>query len=264
MDKVEQFTVVSEDGTVIAAERRPGPGQAVLLVHGVAMDRRVWTDSGFLAALPADADVTSVDLRGRGDSGPGGSAAAHAPHRYTADLRAVLDHLGHDRCTVIGLYYGGRVALAAAAADARISRVVSFCAHAEAVVIPGDAVEEEARAVEGLDGAAYLRDNFVAKGAPPWMVDACDRVDRRELGHATRGLLLGGEREAPRGFPDQEVVLVTASGDADLEPFRASERRLDARLWLLDAESRVKAAARLAEVARVIPAGTAATGRAPG
>ncbi|MFF8841092.1 alpha/beta fold hydrolase [Streptomyces sp. NPDC015130] len=246
----ERFSVVSADGTRIVAERRPGPGPAVVLVHGVAMDRRVWTDSGFLAALPADADVIAVDLRGRGESGPGHTGEGHAPDRYTADLRAVLDHVGREDCTLVGLYFGGRVALWTAAEDPRVARAVSFCAHAEEVVIPVEAVEEEARAVEGPDGHAYLRENFLAKGAPAWMVEACDRVDRRELGAATRGLLHGAERAAERGTRDQELVLVTASGDQDLDPFLAGAKRLGARLLLLDAPTRVRAAALVTEVAR--------------
>ncbi|MFJ8808168.1 alpha/beta fold hydrolase [Streptomyces sp. NPDC102490] len=256
MRSSECFAVVAADGTRIVAERWPGPGPAVVLVHGVAMDRRVWSDSGFLAALPADADVTAVDLRGRGESDPVGTAEAHAPDRYTADLRAVLDHLGRDRYTLLGLYFGGRVALWTAGEDSRVARAVSFCAHAEEVVIPTDAVEEEARAVEGPDGHAYLRENFLAKGAPAWMVDACDRVGRRELGAATRGLLHGAERAVERGTPEQELVLVTASGDPDLDPFRAGEKRIGARLWLLDAPTRVRAAARLPEVARELVPGT--------
>ena len=249
---VERYEVVSADGTPIVCARRPGPGETVVLLHGVAMDRQVWLDSGFLTALPPDTDVISVDLRGRGESGAVGTSESHAPDRYVEDVRAVLDRFGRDRYSLFGLYFGGRIALWSAASDERVARAFSFCAHGEEVEIPVDAVEEEARAVEGPDGHAYLRENFLSKGAPEWMVDACDRVDRRELGVATRGLLHGAHRAAERGGPDQELVLITASGDADLEPFHAGEKRLGARLWLVDSPTRVRAAARLAEVGRSV------------
>ncbi|MGX8903798.1 alpha/beta fold hydrolase [Streptomyces netropsis] len=243
----EEFAVSSADGTVIRGISRPGCGETLVLVHGVAMDSRVWGDSGFLDALP-DAPVVAVDLRGRGESSHAGTAAGHALDRYVEDVRAVLDRFGRERYTVFGLYFGGRIALRVAGADTRVVRAISFCAHGEEVEIPADAVEEEARAVEGPGGHAYLRDHFTAKGAPAWMVEACGRVDGGQLGAATRGLLHGSHRRTERGHPDQELVLITAAGDADMAPFHAGEKRLGARLWLVDSPTRVKAAARLPDV----------------
>ncbi|MFI1942199.1 alpha/beta fold hydrolase [Streptomyces purpureus] len=246
----EAFEVTSRDGTLIRGVRRPGPGEPLVLVHGVAMDRRIWYESGFLDALGGDAHVITVDLRGRGESEKVGSAEGHGIDRYVEDLRAVFDRFGARRYGVFGTYFGGRIALAAAGTDPRVARAFSFCAHGEEVEIPEGAVEEEARAVEGPDGHRYLRDHFTRKGAPPWMVEACGRVDRDELGAATRGLLYGSDRRTERGHPDQELVLITAEGDADLAPFHAGEKRLGARLWLVGSPTRVRAAGRLAEVGR--------------
>ncbi|MFJ1749311.1 alpha/beta fold hydrolase [Streptomyces sp. NPDC088116] len=245
----ERFEAVSSDGTRVRGVRRPGPGETLVLVHGVAMDTRIWRESGFLDALP-DVDVVALDLRGRGESEHVGSAARHAVDRYVEDVQAVLDLFPRQRYGVFGTYFGGRVALRAAAADARVTRAFSFCAHGEAVDIPAGAVEEEASAIEGPDGHAYLRDHFTEVGAPPWMVEACDRVDQGELAAATRGLLYGSGRGVERRHHAQDLVLVTADGDPGLATFRASEKRLGARLWLVDSRSRVRAAARLAEVGR--------------
>lgn len=245
----ERFEAVSSDGARVRGVRRPGPGETLVLVHGVAMDTRIWGESGFLDALPG-IDVVALDLRGRGESEHVGSAARHAVDRYVEDVQAVLDLFPRQRYSVFGTYFGGRVALQAAAVDDRVARAFSFCAHGEAVDIPAGAVEEEASAIEGPDGHAYLRDHFTEVGAPPWMVEACDRVDQGELAAATRGLLYGSGRGVERRHPDQDLVLVTADGDSDLTTFRTSEKRLGARLWLVDSPSRVRAAARLAEVGR--------------
>lgn len=45
-------------------------------------------------------------------------------------------------------------------------------------------------------------------------------------------------------------MLITAEGDADLAPFRAGEHRLGARLWLVGAPTRIRAAGHLAETGR--------------
>ncbi|WP_308011149.1 alpha/beta hydrolase family protein [Streptomyces sp. AC495_CC817] len=260
----ERFDVVSRDGTVVRGVHRPGPGETVVLVHGIAMDHRIWWESGFLDGLPG-AHIVALDLRGRGDSPHVGTPEGHGMARYVDDLRAVLDRFGQERYTLVGTYFGGRLALHVAAADTRVTRVLSFCAHGEGVDIPPGAVEDEASAIEGPDGQTYLRDHFTKAGAPPWMVDACDRVDRGELAAATRGLLHGSHHQAERGRPEQDLVLITSASDTEMETFRASEKRLGARLLLVESPTRVQAAAHLGHVGRQVaellgPAGDVADG----
>ncbi|MFI9721920.1 alpha/beta fold hydrolase [Streptomyces sp. NPDC052396] len=247
-DGLEPFTVVSGDGVRLRGLRRPGPGPTAVLVHGVAMDTRVWAESGALGAL-AGAEVLALDLRGRGESDRVGSARRHSVAHCVADVQAVLDAFPRERYSVLGLYFGGRIALLTAAADARVTRAVSFCAHAEEVTLPEEAVEAEAAALEGPGGRAYLRDHFTKAGAPRWMTDACERADLGELAAVTRGLRYGSGQGVPPCRPGQELVLVTAGGDAGLAEFRAGERRLGAHLWLVDGATRIRAAHRLAEVA---------------
>ncbi|MCX2729184.1 alpha/beta fold hydrolase [Saccharopolyspora sp. NFXS83] len=257
-DELERFEATSRDGTLVRGVRRPGRGEPVVLIHGVAMDIGVWPESGFFDALPG-AELIAFDLRGRGASERVGTAEAHAVDRYVEDVQAVLDAFAHPSCSLFGLYFGGRVGLLTAEVDPRVSRVFSFCAHGERVEIPVDAVEDEAAAIAGGRGHAYLTDHFTAAGAPRWMVSACDRVDRAEVAAATRGLLHGSDRGARRGFAGQELVLITANGDGELDTFQAGARRLGAQLWLVDDRTRVRAAARVAEVgARV--AGLLGTG----
>ncbi|MEU1755747.1 alpha/beta fold hydrolase [Micromonospora matsumotoense] len=258
---LEPFETTSADGARLHGMRRPGTGTPVVLVHGVAMDWRIWADSGFLDAVP-DADLLALDLRGRGASERVGLPQRHGIDRHVEDVRAVMDLFGHPEYTVFGVYFGGRTALRVAADDSRVTGAYSFCAHAEEVELPDDAVEQEAAAIEAPDGHRYLTDHFHRVGAPDWMVDACRRVDLPELAAVTRGLWYGSARAVQRRDPGQDLVLVTAEGDPELDVFTAGERRLGARIWLVDSPTRVRAAHRLAEVgARVA---TEAAGHAAG
>jgi pimeloyl-ACP methyl ester carboxylesterase len=84
-------------------------GPAVLLLHGLGADRRVWDRvAPDLRPLPA----LALDARGHGESGDRSdhSLAAHADDAVTA-----LDALGFSRVLVVGHSWGGAVALTLAA-----------------------------------------------------------------------------------------------------------------------------------------------------
>jgi pimeloyl-ACP methyl ester carboxylesterase len=84
----------------------------VLAAHGITGNHRSW--QGVARALGPDATLIAPDLRGRGRSshlpGPFGMRA------HAADLVAVLDHLGIDRCLLAGHSMGAYVATVAATA----------------------------------------------------------------------------------------------------------------------------------------------------
>jgi pimeloyl-ACP methyl ester carboxylesterase len=84
----------------------------VLLLHGGAAHAH-WFD----AVLPALADrhhVVALDQRGHGES-EWAIPPAYASEDFADDLRAVLDHLGWTRASVVGHSMGGHNALAFAA-----------------------------------------------------------------------------------------------------------------------------------------------------
>ena len=99
-----------------------GDGEAVLLLHSGAADRRQW--DGQWAALTASHRVVRPDLRGFGATPP----PAEPGWSDSADLLALLDALGIDRVAVVGSSYGGRIALElATVAPHRVSQLLLLC-----------------------------------------------------------------------------------------------------------------------------------------
>lgn len=95
-----------------------GKGPVVLLITGSNLDRRMWArEAEWLA--PAFT-VVRYDLRAHGQS-----ETATAPFDHVGDLWSVLDELGIEKATLIGLSAGSTIALdAALAAPARVERLV--------------------------------------------------------------------------------------------------------------------------------------------
>jgi len=84
-----------------------GAGVPVALVHGNALDLRMWDDQ-----MPALADIARVvryDARGFGRS----TRDADTRYSHADDLWLLLDHLGIERAVLVGLSMGGRTAVEA-------------------------------------------------------------------------------------------------------------------------------------------------------
>lgn len=98
-------------GVRLAATRWPGSGPPVVLLHGLASQRRFWDlVVPSLAGLP----VLAVDQRGHGDSDQ-----PDAGYDFTdtvADLATALDALAWSRVVLVGHSWGASVALSFAAA----------------------------------------------------------------------------------------------------------------------------------------------------
>ena len=100
----------TEDGCQLAVrhlKRASETAPTVMLIHALAMDFDMWTDT--VRALRAEANVYAVDCRGHGQSekpeGPYDIA------RFSADICSVLDHLKADQAVVVGCSMGGTIAL---------------------------------------------------------------------------------------------------------------------------------------------------------
>ena len=85
-----------------------GDGDAVVLLHGFPLSRRIWDAS--MHALTRAHRVVAMDLRGMGASSvPDGP---YLMESLAGDVAAVLDALGIERATLVGHSLGGYVALA--------------------------------------------------------------------------------------------------------------------------------------------------------
>lgn len=109
LEPYEAFAVPVDGGELHVG--RWGTGDRVVVAaHGITGNHRSW--QGVARALGDDVSLVAPDLRGRGRSaalpGPFGMRA------HAADLVALVDHLGHDRCVLAGHSMGAYVATVAA------------------------------------------------------------------------------------------------------------------------------------------------------
>jgi 3-oxoadipate enol-lactonase len=82
-----------------------GSGPAVVLIHGMSLDTRMWDDQ--FDEFAKKYRVIRYDMRGFGKSDtPDGN-----PYSHHEDLQALLEHLSIRSATVVGLSLGGRVAV---------------------------------------------------------------------------------------------------------------------------------------------------------
>lgn len=102
---------VENDGVKIAFEET-GSGRPVMLVHGFAASRTSnWSGAGWFDALTASGRrVIAIDCRGHGESDKPHDPSAYG-NTMADDVIAVLDHLGIDRCELMGYSMGGRISL---------------------------------------------------------------------------------------------------------------------------------------------------------
>lgn len=130
--------------TLIA--RRGESGPAVVLVHALGLDWRMWEP--VMDRLAAGRRVFAYDIRGHGRAV--GSPAQFTMDEVGADLIAVLDVVGVQQAHVVGLSYGGGVAQTAAVAHPDRFASLALLATTD---FPFQAFEARARSGE-VDGMA--------------------------------------------------------------------------------------------------------------
>ena len=152
-----------------------GNGVPVVLVHGLALDARMWDEQ-----VPALSDIATViryDARGFGRSLRHDRDGAYT---HADDLWLLVDHLGIETVVLVGLSMGGRIVVEAALrAPKRVRALVLLDAVLDGV--PWDPESERGmQAIEsglrsgGLAAAkaAWLRHGFFApaRRAPTWRI----------------------------------------------------------------------------------------------
>jgi pimeloyl-ACP methyl ester carboxylesterase len=98
-----------DDGVGIAFETHGTGEPPLVLVHGYTGSSLDWTD--VVDALAARRTVVTFDHRGHGESTNTGDERSYSFQRLTADLAALVDHLGFDRFDLLGHSMGGVVAM---------------------------------------------------------------------------------------------------------------------------------------------------------
>ncbi len=136
--------VCCPSGTAYDLDGPERPGEPVVLIHGVGLDRTLWAaQRGALAPL---GPVLAYDMLGQGESpdppGPRGLAD------FADQLAALLDHLALERVRLIGFSMGGLVARAFAARwPARVSALVVMSSVYARDAAQRQAVEARCRAL---------------------------------------------------------------------------------------------------------------------
>ena len=132
-DPQRQTLLVDVDGGQLYLERS-GRGPALLMIHGWALDHRMFDPQR--VALDDDFCTLVYDRRGFG-----ASSAPPDLRRETSDLVQVLDGLGIERVHLLGMSQGGRIALRFAAEHPERLASLSL----QGPVIDGFTVEEPER-----------------------------------------------------------------------------------------------------------------------
>lgn len=107
------------DGTALYYEVM-GVGEPVILIHGGALDHRMWDDQ--FADLAARHRVIRYDVRGHGLS-----RSPYGGYKNHEDLAALLKHLEIERAHLVGLSLGCRIAVDLAISDPQAVRSLVLC-----------------------------------------------------------------------------------------------------------------------------------------
>jgi pimeloyl-ACP methyl ester carboxylesterase len=224
----ERFEAQVPGGRLVGVSAGEGP--AVVLLHGLGVDRSIWND--VLEPLAEEHRVIAFDQRGHGESSP-----ADRPYARHEDLLAVLDHCGIERAQLVGSSMGGEVALDAALAHpARVAGLVlldsSLGGHAWSRAWR-DSIRSirEAAAERGVDAAKYawfehpLFTPACAGGDRGARLEAAIRADsgRRWLEKDPALPLIPPAAGRLREVKCQATIVV---GELDLEDFHAIARAL--------------------------------------
>jgi 3-oxoadipate enol-lactonase len=153
-----------------------GDGPAVVLIHGFGLDMRMWDPQ--LPVLAARYRVVRYDCRGFGASGPLDPAV---PYTHAEDLIALLNHLAIADAVLVGLSFGGRVALQSAlAAPDRVRGLVLLDAVLDGV--PWDPAS--ARGLQEVD--RQVRAHGLLAGRAAWLAHPLFAAARQRADLAAR------------------------------------------------------------------------------
>ena len=130
-----------------------GAGDPILLIHGFASNGRVnWVDTGWVKTLvDAGFRVVTIDNRGHGESEKLYDPKFYEAAEMAEDARRLLDHLGVERCCVMGYSMGARISAFLAIMHPRRVRAAVFAGLASNMI---HGVGGGAEIAKGLEAAS--------------------------------------------------------------------------------------------------------------
>ncbi len=203
-----------------------GNGVPVILVHGLALDTRMWD-----AQVPALSDIATViryDCRGFGRSTRHDRDTVYS---HADDLWRLVDHLAIDTVVLVGLSMGGRIVIEAAlAAPARVTAMVLLDAVLDGV--PWDPESERGlqAVTSGLRSgglpaakAAWLQhDFFTPARRHPQLADELEQMVADYSGmHWTERDPHGARPDSLALLPTLEIPTTVVVGELDVPCFLA-------------------------------------------
>lgn len=217
-----------------------GQGPAVVLLHEGVCDLRMWDE--LVEALAPEFTVLRYDMRGYGDS-----TLPPGPFSQSGDLLALLDHVGIERAALVGVSYGGRVALDTAfVAPGRVTCLLLAAAglrdHEWSAVVREFGDEEERLLDSGdLAAATDLNVRFWVDGPNRGPDPAREAVRERVRAMQQRAfdVQVAAYESSPTPGPEDPVNLrlgdiraptLVVVGDADVPDFVEIAARLEAEL----------------------------------
>ncbi|MFP4178181.1 MAG: alpha/beta fold hydrolase [Acholeplasmataceae bacterium] len=155
-----------------------GTGEPILILNGIMMSTKSWDP--FMASLSANNRVIRLDFFDQGQS------ERLAGESYTLDIQVdlieeLLDHLGLDAINIVGISYGGEVALLYATKHPdRVRRLVLF--NTSAYTSPWlKEIGWQWNAIGRMrDGKAYYRATIPVIYSPSFYENNLDWMKKRE------------------------------------------------------------------------------------
>jgi len=188
---------VPASGVALAAERWPGEGAPVVLLHAGVADRRAWR----AVAPELTAPAIAYDRRGFGETPP-----TPPPYTHLEDLVAVLDAAGGVPAWLVGNSMGGALALdAALSVPDRVAGLVLIAPAVNGQPEPDELDEDTMRIIGPLQeaGEAGDLDAQLRLHAHLWL-DGPAAPEGRVGGPARELALAMNERILRNDVPDEE------------------------------------------------------------
>lgn len=200
-----------------------GSGIPLVLIHAGIADRRMWDPHW--EALTRTRSVLRLDLRGFGESSL--PPAAGHPVDHVADVLAILDELGVERCHLVGASFGGGVAVEVALTRPYAVESLLLCPPGGSLL--GEMTPDLQAFIEAEDAALERNDLAAAAEANVtwWVVGPSRRPT--EVDPGVRSAVAAMQRrafEVERAWGEVDEVELTP-------PARERLDRIDARTLIL-------------------------------